>query len=275
MTSESGRRRRPSRRWRWQSRGARFPSAQVVNWTGDRTFEIGDVEYVCSPMLRGGFLSEPGRFCLVKGPSEVQAYERLLKDLSPRVIVEVGTYDGASTALFAEIAHPDKLIGIDLQERRSVALDDFINRRGLGGVVSAHYGVDQGDAPRLREIVDAELEGRHIDLVVDDASHLLALTRRTFNALFPLVRPGGVYLIEDWWWIHGDRSEEMLPNETPLTVLVFELVMACATAPGVIANVTANRNWVLVERGGDTLDPDSFDLSTCYGPRGRALVTNL
>jgi hypothetical protein len=247
----------------------------VVSWTGDSSFEIGDVEYVCTPMLRGGFRSEPGRFCLVKPKSVVAAYEELVSDLSPRVIVEVGTYDGASTAFLAEIAHPDKVIGIDLRETRSVALDDFIARRGLSGVVSAHYGVDQGDAPRLGEIVDAELEGRPIDLVVDDASHLLALTRRTFNALFPRVRPGGMYLIEDWWWAHANASESVLADEVPLTVLVFELLMACASAPDVISNVVANRNWVVVERGTAPLDPRSFDLSNFYGPRGRALVAGL
>lgn len=247
----------------------------MVTWTGDNSFEIGDVEFVCTPMLQGGFRSEPGRFCLVKPRSAVEAYEQLLGDREPRVIVEVGTYDGASVALFAEIARPDKLIGIDLRAIRSVALDDFIARRGLGGVVSAHYGVDQGDAARLAEIVDAELAGRPIDLVIDDASHLLELTRRTFNTLFPLVRPGGAYVIEDWWWAHATAAESILPDEIPMTVLVFELVMACAAAPGIISRVTADHDWVIVERGNATIDPESFDLSACYGPRGRALVNDL
>jgi predicted O-methyltransferase YrrM len=246
----------------------------VVTWTGDNSFEIGDVEYVCSPMLRGGFPSQPGRFCLVKPRSEVEAYEQLLHDLAPRVIVEVGTFDGASTAFFADVARPTKLVGIDRRPTRSVALDDFVARRHLGGVLLAHYGVDQGDAPKLRGIVGADLDGQCIDLVIDDASHLLDLTRRTFNTLFPLVRPGGTYVIEDWWWAHATASESILPDEVPMTVLVFELVMACASAPGVISNVVANRNWVVVERGPAALDSTSFDLSTCYGPRGRALLTN-
>lgn len=247
----------------------------MITWTGAGSFEIADIEYVCTPMLQGGFASVPGRFCLVKPRSAVEAYEQLLRGLIPRVIVEVGTYDGASTALFAEIARPDKLVGFDRRETASVALEDFITRRGLGGVVSVHYGVDQGDATRLAEILDVELDGRPIDLVVDDASHRLALTRRTFNALFPLVRAGGVYLIEDWWWAHAGEAESILPDEVPLTVLVFELMMVCASAPGVISSVTANRNWVIVERGNETLDAASFDLSTRYGPRGRALVADL
>ena len=34
--------------------------------------------------------------------------------------------------------------------------------------------------------------------MIDDASHLLMPTERSFDALFPRVRPGGAYIIEDW-----------------------------------------------------------------------------
>ena len=43
-----------------------------------------------------------------------------------------------------------------------------------------------------------ELGGRLIDLVIDDASHRLAETRSSFESLFPHVRPGGLFIIEDW-----------------------------------------------------------------------------
>jgi len=247
----------------------------VVTWTGDNTFEIGDVEFVCTPMLQGGFPSTPGRFCLVKPKSAVEAYERLLREREPHVIVEVGMYDGASVALFAEIARPDKLIGIDLRAVRSVALDDFIERRGLSGVVSAHYGIDQGDEAQVATVVDSALADRPVDLVIDDASHLLDKTRRTFNPPFPRVRPGGAYVIEDWWWAHATPAESILPDETPMTVLVFELVMACAAAPKIISRVTADHDWVIVERGSAPIDAASFDVSKCYGPRGRALLNDL
>jgi len=36
------------------------------------------------------------------------------------------------------------------------------------------------------------------DLIADDASHLGALTTATFRLLWPLVAPGGFYVIEDW-----------------------------------------------------------------------------
>lgn len=37
------------------------------------------------------------------------------------------------------------------------------------------------------------------DLIVDDASHDSYLTARSFNLLWPLVSPGGFYVIEDWF----------------------------------------------------------------------------
>ena len=42
------------------------------------------------------------------------------------------------------------------------------------------------------------------DLVVDDASHDGALTGRTLEHLWPLVAPGGFYVIEDWFVGFGD-----------------------------------------------------------------------
>ncbi len=37
------------------------------------------------------------------------------------------------------------------------------------------------------------------DLIIDDASHKGALTAATFTMLWPLVAPGGFYVIEDWF----------------------------------------------------------------------------
>lgn len=48
------------------------------------------------------------------------------------------------------------------------------------------------------------------DLIVDDASHQGWRTAVTFNNLWPLVRPGGYYVIEDWFygWHAGQFGEE-------------------------------------------------------------------
>lgn len=40
--------------------------------------------------------------------------------------------------------------------------------------------------------------GGTFDLIVDDASHQGDKTRRTWELLWPLVNPGGYYVVEDW-----------------------------------------------------------------------------
>ena len=244
----------------------------MVSWIDADSFEIEGTQFVCCPALRGGFQSAPRRFCLVKPRSAVEAYERLLDSAAPKNIVEVGVFDGASSAFIAELARPRKLVGIDLAKPTSDALVEFIERRHLDDVVSMHFNVDQADASQLESIVAAEFGEEDLDLVIDDASHLLDATRRTFNALFPRLRPGATYIIEDWWWANTYKSEVIWPDEAPLSSMVFELVLAGAYEPEIVANVTTNRNWALVTRGDAVIHAETFELSQCYGPRGRALM---
>jgi hypothetical protein len=119
--------------------------------------------------------------------------------------------------------------------------------------------------------VDDHLAGRPLDLVVDDASHLVGPTRASFNTLFPRLRPGGFYIIEDWSWAHVGWGTHR-PGEMPLTVLVFEITMALPPPGGVIAGVRINHDWALVVRGEAEIDAATFDISTCYSERGRALL---
>jgi Methyltransferase domain len=232
----------------------------MLNWTGDDTFSIGDTEYVCRPVFRR-FRSTAQRFCLLKARWAVDKYERLLDERSPQNIVEVGVYDGASTALFAEVARPRKLVAIDIADPRSTALDEWVRSRGLEGQVVAEFGIDQADAARLADVIDREFTSERLDLVVDDASHALEPTRRTFNCLFPRLAVDGLYVIEDWWMALG-----------PLAV---ELIMVAAMQPDVIAEVTVHRGWVIVRRGTADLDKTSFDISSVLGPHARAVIEAL
>ncbi len=243
----------------------------MLTWITDDSFEIGDdTTFVCRP-IGDRFPSEPGRFCLLKPRHEVEWYQRFLAERAPKHIVEVGAYDGASSALFAELAQPQRLVAIDRREESTPAFTDFIARRGLTDVVTPYYGVDQADAPRLREIVTEAFDDAKLDLVVDDASHLVEPTRITFNCLFPRLTPGGIYLIEDWSWAHSGLGH-LWPDQQPLTRVIFELVLACASQPQAVANVHVYKNYVLVERGPLEMDPDAFDLANCFGPRAAALL---
>ena len=92
-------------------------------------------------------------------------------------------------------------------------MDEFIAARGLGNALRPFYGIDQADGSRLARLVDEELEGG-LDIVVDDASHHYEPTLASFQALFPVLRPGGLYVIEDWRSDHRFR-DALAPMQDP------------------------------------------------------------
>jgi hypothetical protein len=92
--------------------------------------------------------------------------------------------------------------------------------------------------------------------VIDDASHAYAHTRRAFEVLFPLLRPGGWYAIEDWSWDLGlgrEHPEEM-KKAPPLSPLVLELVRRAGSDPRIVRRVRVEQGIAFVERGEAPLD---------------------
>lgn len=244
-----------------------------LTWGCDDDFSVDGVEYVCRPLL-DTFDSTHERFCIRKSRAEVERLEQLLRRCAPRTIFEVGIHKGGSTALLAQLARPEKLVGVDIgPPEDGVGLADFFKSHGLEARASIHWGVDQADRDRLGAIAAAELGQRPLDLVIDDASHFLEPTRETFNALFPRLRPGGTYLLEDWGWAHAALN--LRPDLTPLSVLVFEALVAAAHAPEAIAEIKIDRWWAIITRGPASLEPGSFDLRRLLGPTGEELLAHL
>jgi predicted O-methyltransferase YrrM len=201
-----------------------------------------------------------------------------IEDVGPRNIVELGIAQGGSTALLAQLTRPKKLVAIEKDAAAVPALDEYIASHGLQDVVKTCYGIDQADQSALDEIMDSEFGAEPLDFVIDDASHLLHETRVSFNRLFPRVRPGGIYMIEDWTWGHFTKDLKpedkvsahlrelfaAVPTGVPLTVLVFELVMTCASASEIIEELIVDRSFVRARRGPADLDPSTFDISRSF-----------
>jgi hypothetical protein len=70
-----------------------------------------------------------------------------------------------------------------------------VKSRNFDGRIKTYWKTDQADKTRLRTIVETEFDGP-LDLLIDDASHLYRQTRASFEALFPLLVPGGLSIIE-------------------------------------------------------------------------------
>jgi SAM-dependent methyltransferase len=217
--------------------------------------------------------STPTRFILPKTPEMVEAYSKLGKETAIQNIVDLGIFKGGSAVLFHLLFRPRRLAAVDLSTTRVAALDAYIKEHHAEDSLLPFYGYDQADGRRLQQLIESPL-----DLVVDDASHSYGPSRASFNALFPCVRPGGFYVIEDWGWAHWDgwphlpadyqKSGTLFPDQPALTNLIFELVMAAATSPQLIASVRLTFNMAIVEKGAMTVEKDTFDIGNYHVSRG-------
>ena len=115
--------------------------------------------------------------------------------------------------------------------------------------------------------------------MIDDASHLLAPTRASFEALFPSLREDGLFVIEDWNYQHlvsdavaqiRNPDPEQLAElerrisrapEPPLSRLVVELVLLAAESDEFVREVKIDSRSVRVRGGVEPWIPSTFSVA--------------
>jgi predicted O-methyltransferase YrrM len=137
-------------------------------------------------------------YLIIKPRPLVERYLGFIDALRPRTVVELGIREGGSTALLVLASGADVVVALDLEPHEPPALAHFSERGLAAERLVTRYGVDQGDRELVRSTVADALGGAPIDLVIDDASHQYGPSRASFETLFPLMRPGGLYIVEDW-----------------------------------------------------------------------------
>jgi SAM-dependent methyltransferase len=197
-------------------------------------------------------------FVLYKLNALMDSYKNFFsshQDFNPQNVFELGMWEGGSVALWFEILQPQKYVAIDLRPAEdSQYFQKYVNSRGLQNRLKTYWRTNQADSQRLKEIVKYEFSDRQLDLVMDDASHLYEETKSSFETLFPLVRPGGFYIIEDWAWWHWQGFEEAFSQRTPLSQLIFELVEVAGTSRQLIKSIVIYSTIAIVERGTATVE---------------------
>jgi hypothetical protein len=126
-----------------------------------------------------------------KNPSYYCRYDRFFRNnnFTPTGILEIGVHQGESTKVFSRVYPDARIVALDLKRYDHV---DFSDCRNV-----TYVGADQTDRQRLEEVIRDEFPNG-FDLVVDDASHIGAFSHTTFHTVFPQLKPGGVYIVEDW-----------------------------------------------------------------------------
>jgi predicted O-methyltransferase YrrM len=206
-----------------------------------------------------------GCFLMFKTQGLLESFDKFFAsrpDFRPHNLFEVGIWDGGSTAYWFEYFKAQKIVAVDHLDREdSEYFRGYVASRNVADRVKTYWSVDQGDSRRLLEIVASEFE-ESLDLVMDDGSHLPKRTKSSFETLYPLLRPGGIYVIEDWNWelMPQSRSpEHEWASMDGLVGLVTDLIRM--TGAHLIPAVTVYPNFVAVEKGagltGNSIDVDA------------------
>lgn len=126
-------------------------------------------------------------------------YEPYLAPLRDRPIrlLEIGVWEGASLQMWSRAFPRGLVVGVDLDLSRV--------KRPL----PANVAVLQGSQDDRAFLAHVALHGP-FDVVIDDGSHQPAHQRASFDALWPHVAPGGLYIVEDLQVAYLLRDYSML-----------------------------------------------------------------
>ncbi len=247
------------------------------------TYWFDNVRFDCVGAYRPE--STPDRFALRKTPWMAQRYTQLAEEMPAARVVELGIDEGASTAFFSYLWREGRLIAFDLGADPAQAFSAFLSEAGIEDRVKACWGVDQSDAKTVTDAIRGFMGPDPLDLVIDDASHLLGPTLASFEALFPLVRPGGCYVIEDWAWElqlqrglvdalrRGDAditqrlAETPERTELPMAQVLPALTLLAGGHSEILAEVTVRGPWAELRRGPAPLG-DDFSVAELIGQVG-------
>jgi len=98
-------------------------------------------------------------------------------------ILEIGVKDGGSVALWSRYFSRAKIVGVDIRPRETHEVDRITMLQG-----------DQSDTAFIERLAD---EHGPFGIIIDDGSHVPAHQIATFEALFPHLMAGGLYICED------------------------------------------------------------------------------
>lgn len=106
----------------------------------------------------------------------------------PITFFEIGTAGGGSARMWEEyFTHPQaQLYTADIDPNMAQGIQDLPKTK--------FFTLDQSDATALTQVAESVKE---FDIIIDDGSHISSHQITSFKTLFPYVKRGGIYVVED------------------------------------------------------------------------------
>lgn len=114
-----------------------------------------------------------------------ELYEAYFKEFTNPTIMEIGIYNGSSIHMYQEFWNLQcNIVGVDRGDQLGFQ-NPYPNVKMVGA--------DQGVKAQL----EAAAHGYGFDIIVDDGSHMISDQLISIATLFPYLKEGGIYIIED------------------------------------------------------------------------------
>jgi predicted O-methyltransferase YrrM len=129
---------------------------------------------------------------------EIAKLLEIVKELEPKTILEIGTFDGGTLFLFSRIADPEAtVISVDLPgggypEWKKPLLEGFAKNGQKIKLLRAN-----SHSKETIDLVKAALGNRLIDFLFIDGDHTYEGVKMDFKMYSPLVRAGGIIAFHD------------------------------------------------------------------------------
>ena len=162
-----------------------------VEWVSETQFFVDGLEF-SGDLGSYSDRTTSDRVVILKNSSLMKQYLEFFEPHVTDNILELGIWQGGSPLFYGMATDARKVVALDFANPAPPALDEIIRRHHVEDKVKLYFGTSQDDREAVTAMMDREFGDAPLDLVIDDASHQYGYSRRSFELIFPRLRPGGV-----------------------------------------------------------------------------------
>ena len=132
-------------------------------------------------------------------------------------VLELGVFRGNSIKMWLEYFYKGNVYGVDIENREVGITDD-------------RYKFICGDS--TDEKLHKKLDDIEFDIVIDDASHMYKHQIYAFERIFPKLKSGSLYIVEDSGDINFIEYTKRLIDDVNYNGVLCDVSINCANARG-------------------------------------------